>query len=232
MGKRFIKIYEQIVDWEWFRYPDTVSLFIYLLVKANYKDIDFHGRVIKRGQLLTSLPKIATGTGLTIRQTRTSINRLISTGEVTDESSNQGRLITIVKYDQYQNATGKSTGKVPKSDRQIDRQSTDESTPSIEYIEMYRKDRNIEGKFVPPTVEEITSYVHEIESSVDPEYFYDHYAAVGWTLKGGQKMKDWKATLRNWERREKKDGHGKTGRDDQEQDCNPYADISARIPVL
>jgi hypothetical protein len=231
MAKRFIKIYEQIVDWEWFRYPDTVSLFIYLLVKANYKDIEFHGRVIKRGQLLTSLPKIATGTGLTIRQTRTSINRLISTGELTDESSNQGRIITIVKYDQYQNATGKPTGKVLKSDRQLDRQSTDESTPSIEYIEQYRKDRSIEGKFIPPTVEEVTAYAKETGSSVDPGYFFDHYAAVGWTLKGGQKMKDWKATFRNWERREK-NGSGKPGKDDHGKSDQVLTELSARIPVF
>ena len=57
--------------------------------------------------------------------------------------------------------------------------------------------------FTAPTPEEVASYVREIGSAIDPGYFFDYYEANGWTLRSGQKMKDWKATVRNWERREK-----------------------------
>lgn len=56
--------------------------------------------------------------------------------------------------------------------------------------------------FVPPTLEEVTAYVRERGSMVDPQGFIDFYAAKGWMV-GKNLMKDWKAACRNaehWER--------------------------------
>lgn len=150
MAKRFIKVYEQIVNWEWFKHPNTLCLFIYLLVKANYKDLDRNGKVIKRGQVLTSLPKISTDTGLSIQQTRTALSHLVLTGEITDESSKQYRIITVVKYDDYQTSTDKSQTNQQETNRRFNRRSTDDSTACIEYIESIEKDRKIESIDTPP----------------------------------------------------------------------------------
>lgn len=58
--------------------------------------------------------------------------------------------------------------------------------------------------FVPPTVEEVQAYCYEISASIDPSAFVDYYAAQGWVYgKAGKQMKDWKAAVRNWNRREK-----------------------------
>lgn len=57
-------------------------------------------------------------------------------------------------------------------------------------------------KFVKPTVEEIQAYIFENGFSVDANRFYDYYEANGWYA-GSRKMKDWQATVRNWERRDK-----------------------------
>ncbi len=57
-------------------------------------------------------------------------------------------------------------------------------------------------RFVPPTLEEVTAYVQERGSKVDPQGFIDFYASKGW-LVGKTPMKDWKAACRNaehWER--------------------------------
>lgn len=57
-------------------------------------------------------------------------------------------------------------------------------------------------RFVPPTLDEVTAYVRERGSKVDPQGFIDFYAAKGW-LVGKSPMKDWKAACRNaesWER--------------------------------
>ena len=205
MGKRYIKLYEQITSWEWFQYPNTLALFIYLLLKANYCDRDFQGKMIHRGQIVTSLPKLATGTGLTIRQTRTALSHLISTGEVTDESSNQNRIITVVNYDRYQNATDESTGKRQANDRQNDRQTTDESTPSIEYIkriELNKKNKKTPSVFIKPTVDEVEEYCHERQNHVNPVRFVDYYDSCGWTVGKGKPMKDWRAAVRTWEKSE------------------------------
>lgn len=61
-------------------------------------------------------------------------------------------------------------------------------------------------RFVPPTVEEVAAYVRECGSAVDPQVFWDFYAAKGWMV-GKSKMKDWRAACRSaesWERWDRK----------------------------
>ena len=59
-------------------------------------------------------------------------------------------------------------------------------------------------KFVKPSILEISNYCKEQNYTLDSNHFYDYYESNGW-LVGKSKMKDWKATVRNWERRNKKD---------------------------
>lgn len=74
-------------------------------------------------------------------------------------------------------------------------------------------------RFTPPTLDDVLAYVRERGSDVDPQRFLDFYASKGWMV-GKNPMKDWKAAVRTWEKREleKKgdamNGHGHdTGRD-------------------
>ncbi|MBO1680360.1 hypothetical protein [Bittarella massiliensis (ex Durand et al. 2017)] len=78
-------------------------------------------------------------------------------------------------------------------------------------------------KFKKPTVEEIGQYCREIGSSVDPERFFDYYEGNGWMV-GKRHMKDWKATVRNWERREK-DERGKDLKGDYGKGSSGYGDM-------
>jgi hypothetical protein len=56
-------------------------------------------------------------------------------------------------------------------------------------------------KFQKPTPEEVASYAAEIGFEVDGSAFCDFYEAKGWVI-GRQPMKDWKAAIRNWKRRQ------------------------------
>lgn len=56
------------------------------------------------------------------------------------------------------------------------------------------------SRFVSPTVEEVTAYCQERQNKIDPEQFVDYYSARGWEVKPGQKMKDWRASIRVWEK--------------------------------
>jgi hypothetical protein len=53
--------------------------------------------------------------------------------------------------------------------------------------------------FIPPTLEEVTSYCQERNNKVDPQLWYDFYQSKGWMV-GKNKMKDWKSAVRTWER--------------------------------
>ena len=55
------------------------------------------------------------------------------------------------------------------------------------------------GRFAPPTLEEVRAYCEERGNSVDPQKFVDFYQGKGWMV-GRNKMKDWKACVRTWER--------------------------------
>ena len=60
------------------------------------------------------------------------------------------------------------------------------------------------ARFTPPTVDEVREYCRERGNTVDAERFVDFYAAKGWMV-GKNRMKDWKAAVRTWE---KEDGDG------------------------
>ena len=103
----FIKIHRSLLEWEWWDDKNTFRLFMTILLLANWKDKRWHGKVIPRGSFWTSLESLSKKSGLTLKQTRTSLNKLIATGEVASKGANDGRLITVVKYDFYQSDDGK-----------------------------------------------------------------------------------------------------------------------------
>lgn len=57
-------------------------------------------------------------------------------------------------------------------------------------------------RFVPPTLEEVQAYILEKGYSVDAESFIAFYQSKNWYV-GKNKMKDWKAAILTWQKREK-----------------------------
>lgn len=55
--------------------------------------------------------------------------------------------------------------------------------------------------FKKPTLEEVQAYCQERKNSIDAQRFIDYYESNGWHV-GRNPMKDWKASVRNWERRQ------------------------------
>lgn len=115
MNGNYIKISRKLLDWEWYKNINTKVLFIHMLLRANWKDGKFEGKTIPRGSFVSSLPQLSLETGLTVREVRTAIEHLKTTGELTVKSSSKNSVFTINNYSLYQT-----------SDTQIDRQTTDE----------------------------------------------------------------------------------------------------------
>ena len=68
-----------------------------------------------------------------------------------------------------------------------------------------------EKRFAPPTPENVSGYCREMGyTNVDAERFVDFYASKDWMV-GKNKMKDWKAAVRNWARQDKTKAVEKTG---------------------
>ncbi len=65
--------------------------------------------------------------------------------------------------------------------------------------EKEKKEKRGKPAFTPPTLDEVREYCRERGGCVDAERFLDFYAAKGWMI-GKNRMKDWRAAVRNWER--------------------------------
>ena len=117
----WIKLHRDLIDWEWYTDHNTCRLFIHCVLRANFEDNIWRGIDIKRGSFYTSLGTISSETGLSLRQIRTSLDKLASTGELTSSGMARGRMITVMHYNQYQEADRLSvtqmTGKRQGSDR-------------------------------------------------------------------------------------------------------------------
>lgn len=80
--------------------------------------------------------------------------------------------------------------------KQCESTETKTETQTETETESVKKKRSV---FLPPTVEEVSAYCQERRNTINAEQFVNYYEARGWELKPGQKMKDWKASVRTWE---------------------------------
>jgi hypothetical protein len=114
----WVKLHRKFYEWEWYDKSETVHLFLHCLLKANHKDKLYRGILVKAGTFLTSRDLLSKELGLSVRQVRTSLNRLKKTSELSIETSSQGTVIEVVKYKQYQIETSKLTSNRPATDQQ------------------------------------------------------------------------------------------------------------------
>lgn len=120
-----------------------------------------------------------------------------------------GRPITKQKPSDNQDITKEK----PNSNQDItneepcDNQDITNSQPNV-YVnvndnDIKKKDTNVSkekaGRFKPPTVTEVENYCREKEYRIDCEQFVDFYQSKNWMV-GKNKMKDWRASVRNWAR--------------------------------
>lgn len=72
--------------------------------------------------------------------------------------------------------------------------------------EKSKKEKTLK-RFSAPKVEEVRAYCNERKNNIDPEAFIDYYQSKGWTIGKNAPMKDWKAAVRTWERKNFRKGN-------------------------
>lgn len=101
--KGHIKLHRKLLDWEWFKHPPTVVVWVTVLLMAEWRK---DGK-LKPGQVFTTRKELAELTGLTDRQIRTAIEHITTptnktTSPATIKTTNKGMLITIENWRFYQ----------------------------------------------------------------------------------------------------------------------------------
>lgn len=100
--KSFIVIDRKMLKWEWYQDSNTKNLFLHLLLIANWENKKWKGIDVERGSLITSIKHLSEQTGLTVRQVRTSLDKLVLTSEIAKKTTNKYTIITINNYGKYQ----------------------------------------------------------------------------------------------------------------------------------
>jgi len=116
----------------------------------------------------------------------------IHAGQAIDEDT-----LEAIDYYIESNEMLPSNGSVTESNTEIEKDKDKDIDKDIEKEKS--KSESKAKRFTPPTLEEVTAYCIERGNNVDAQHFIDYYTSNGW-LVGKNKMKDWKAAVRTWER--------------------------------
>lgn len=123
------------------------------------------------------------------------LNDLVDFGfiEMLERSKNQysSNIIAIVNFT-------KAPTKAPTKalDKALQKHSTKQGQSIVSIDKQETKNNK---QFIIPSIEEIKAYCKERQNDVDSSKFFNFYESKGW-LVGKNKMKDWKAAVRTWEK--------------------------------
>jgi len=203
----YIKLYRAIYEhWIWKDKPfSRGQAWIDLLLMANHDDnkivIGNEIVLVERGCLVTSEVKLSERWGWSRHKVRDFLNLLQNDSMITKKSDTKRTYINILNYSVWQDSpTAKEHQKDSAGTSKGQRRDTNKN---VKNDKNEKKNNNI---FIPPTIEEVTQYCKERNNNVDPQKWYDFYSAKGWMI-GKNKMKDWKASVRTWEKRQQKGGY-------------------------
>lgn len=98
------------------------------------------------------------------------------------------------------------TKEKPNDNQTVTKPEPKEKVKVKEKDKVKDKDKESKGtvRFAPPTLDDVREYCLEQGYSIDSDRFIDFYTAKDWMI-GKNKMKDWKAAVRNWARTQRQE---------------------------
>ena len=191
----WIAIHRKFMDSSIYKDSQAVHLWLHLLLRANHQGKEviqgLNVYTVERGQILTGRKALSTETGIN----ESKIQRLLKVFEkchmIEQQTNNVNRLISILKYDDYQASEQQMNNKRTASEQQVNTNNNDNND---------NNEKNNINIFKAPTLSEVQEYCKERGNSVDAEHFLDHNETRGWFTSNGKKMKCWKSAVRTWEK--------------------------------
>lgn len=188
-----------------------------MLLKANFEEKRWLGKLVKRGQLVTSRRHLAIELAISEQNVRTALRHLVKTNEISLDTAGKYTLVTIINYDKYQNKPKEKWNNQPDANQELTRCQPDANQvlTTTKEIKKNKKNKNnnnlrrereestadaVSGS--RPEMNEVKNFCKEKNFSFDAEKFYYHYEALGWTI-NGQPVSDWKALAYKWNSTEK-----------------------------
>lgn len=208
MNGGWIKLPRSIMDDPlYFAEPFTrAQAWIDLLLLANYADGYFivrGNRVnVKRGQVGRSQQNLAERWKWSRGKVDRFLTEMEKDGRIIQQKSRLTSLISIVNFESMYSVIQQTEQQA----EQLKVQQTGINNNKNNNNNLTSSNEDERGKpqkrFVPPTLEEVQAYIVEKGYCVDAESFIAFYQSKNWYV-GKNKMKDWKAAILTWEKRER-----------------------------
>lgn len=154
----YIKLDRNIVQWGWFKDNNTFKLFVYLLLIANVRDHEFMGFTVHRGEAVCSQGKLASATGLSVQNVRTSLKRLQLTGDITVNQQPKFAIISIPRFDYYQ-----------RNQQNKSQSSNSQLTGSQQHLKNDKNDKEGEGRAAPKSPARESTYMMALRMAKEAE---------------------------------------------------------------
>ena len=203
----YIKLYRSLLEWEWYDDPNTLRVFLHILLNANWKESKWRGETIKEGEFCTTIAELSKILKLSNQQTRTALEHLKSTNEITIKTSPKSSIISIKNWDRYQDINKRNNNQTTNHRFKNQQTNNKRSTNAFHYKEEYKEGKNKEeresGCAAPPSLLEVEEYCADKGYRFKPEVFVNYYAGIGWRW-NGQPITDWKRFADKWNAREEK----------------------------
>lgn len=206
MAKGWIRLHRELADnWIWSdKEPfDKRSAWIDLLLMANHKDFKtVKGMTLvhrKRGEVNTSVLYLSKRWGWSRNKVYRYLELLKEDGMIRIDGTTDGTTITIENYEKYQIAPTADETTTETTDGTTSGTTNGTYDNNVKECNKNGNKRKV-GNFIPPTLSEVQDYIKEKGYHIDAESFIDFYESKGWMV-GKNKMKDWKASVRTWEKR-------------------------------
>jgi hypothetical protein len=222
MERGFIKLWRKLKDSKCYsRGGVHRALLLTLFTEANWKVGHFRGEDVLPGQWATSVLGLSQELGFARTTVQRALADLATDGVITVENmGNRWTRITLVNWQCYQplpRELGQPAGNERATDGQpagIIKEVKNINTPSLSSLRSERDSpkggdshRGEAARFYPPTVGEVQAYCESRGNRIDAQAFVDFYTSKGWKV-GKNPMKDWRAAVRTWERKQGEEDAG------------------------
>lgn len=200
----WIKINRGIAEHWIFQDAERFKWWFDLLLMAQWEDKkvlhDSHLFTLKRGQMIVSVSFLCKRWDKSNKTIVNFLHLLEQEGMISRKVVHrQTPILTICNYERYQD-NGDTI-----LHTQVHTQVHSIVHTNIRNKEIKeKKDINkliSKKNFIPPDVADVEAYCNERNNTVDPQGFVDFYTSKNWMI-GKNKMKDWRAAVRTWEKRE------------------------------
>jgi len=201
MDRGYVKLWRKLIDSPVFSDPELWRLATWCLLKSSHKKrvLTMTIGTIKQtvclepGQFVTGRKSGADELGWNQSTFRNRLERLSCEpfSFIKMQKDSHYTVVTICNWVSYQSS---------ECDQRTNGGRTeDERRTNGGHKQEGKNVKNNTGRFTPPTVLEVQNYCQQRSNSVDAEQWHNFYESKGWMV-GKNKMKDWKAAVRTWEK--------------------------------